>query len=137
MEKGLCLVLLLGLPVFSDAAKTNPSDDQDLIRGKNIFMKYCSACHGPSGQGEGYRLLGPHPADLTSRGTGNNPIAIFSERSMKGNRTCPFGNIAYRNKTAATSWPIFEACKSRPRIVFRVHDNRNEQSSSPMCLRRL
>ena len=69
MEKGLCLVLLLGLPVFSDAAKTNPSDDQNLIRGKNIFMKYCSACHGSSAKGEGYRLLGPHPADLTSRGT--------------------------------------------------------------------
>ena len=116
MEKGLCLVLLLGLPVFSDAAKTNPSDDQDLIRGKNIFMKYCSACHGSSAKGEGYRLLGPHPADLTSRGTDNNLMPIFSERSMRGNRTCPSGNIACRNKTAAMSWPIFEACKSRHRI---------------------
>lgn len=79
MEKGLCLVLLLGLPVFSDAAKTNPSDDQNLIRGKNIFMKYCSACHGSSAKGEGYRLLGPHPADLTSRGT-----AQQSDRDLLG-----------------------------------------------------
>ena len=45
-------------PLLSNAEQNMPPDDQDLLRGKTIFMKYCSACHGPSGQGEGYRLLG-------------------------------------------------------------------------------
>jgi mono/diheme cytochrome c family protein len=38
----------------------------DARKGKPIFMKYCAGCHGPTGQGDGYRLLGPSPADLTA-----------------------------------------------------------------------
>ncbi len=37
----------------------------DARKGKIIFIKYCSGCHGTTGQGDGYRLLGPSPADLT------------------------------------------------------------------------
>jgi mono/diheme cytochrome c family protein len=65
------LVVALGLsgPAFTHAGRdTQPAAD-DLIKGKKIFLKYCSSCHGPSGQGDGYRLLGPNPADLTSLAT--------------------------------------------------------------------
>ena len=40
--------------------------DGSLRKGRQIFQKYCAGCHGPKGQGNGYRLLGPTPADLSS-----------------------------------------------------------------------
>ncbi|HEX5550331.1 MAG TPA: cytochrome c [Nitrospira sp.] len=88
-EKGLCLVLLLGVPGFSNAAQDIQPDDQDLIRGKKIFMKYCSACHGASGQGEGYRLLGPDPADLTSQATRQQSDADLLRTIHEGKPNMP------------------------------------------------
>lgn len=36
-------------------------------QGNRIFQRYCAGCHGREGTGEGYRLLGADPANLTSR----------------------------------------------------------------------
>jgi mono/diheme cytochrome c family protein len=82
-------VLLLGLPVLSNAGKDIQPDEQDLIRGKKIFMKYCSACHGSSGQGEGYRLLGPNPADLTSQATRQQSDADLLRTIHEGKPNMP------------------------------------------------
>jgi mono/diheme cytochrome c family protein len=42
----------------------------NVARGKVLFIKYCTGCHGPQGAGEGYRFLhGPDPANLTSPST--------------------------------------------------------------------
>ena len=87
--KGLFVVLLLGLPVLANAEQNLPPDDQDLLRGKTIFMKYCSACHGPSGQGEGYRLLGPDPADLTSQATRQQSDADLLRTIHEGKPNMP------------------------------------------------
>jgi mono/diheme cytochrome c family protein len=38
----------------------------DPTKGRKIFVKYCSGCHGAKGQGDGYRLLGPDAANLAS-----------------------------------------------------------------------
>ncbi len=35
-------------------------------KGKQLYKEHCMVCHGPSGKGDGYRLLNPPPADLTS-----------------------------------------------------------------------
>jgi mono/diheme cytochrome c family protein len=82
-------VLLLGVPGFSNAAQDIQPDDQDLIRGKKIFMKYCSACHGASGHGEGYRLLGPDPADLTSQATRQQSDADLLRTIHEGKPNMP------------------------------------------------
>ncbi len=38
-----------------------------VARGKTLFVRYCTGCHGPEGGGDGYRFLrGPDPANLTS-----------------------------------------------------------------------
>lgn len=47
-------------PVYADVGQPN------VMMGKKIFMKYCAGCHGSLGQGDGYRILGPAPADFTS-----------------------------------------------------------------------
>jgi len=60
--------LLLGTVAHVQAEPKTQSGD--VARGKVLFIKYCTGCHGPQGDGEGYRFLhGPDPANLTSLST--------------------------------------------------------------------
>ncbi len=43
------------------------AEETDLAKGKVLFQKHCAVCHGPEGKGDGYTLLDPPPADLTSK----------------------------------------------------------------------
>ena len=68
-QRMLIVVLAMGLSTYSFYAGADQQmslDTPDLKKGKMIFVKYCSGCHGPLGQGDGYRILGPSPADLAS-----------------------------------------------------------------------
>lgn len=38
----------------------------NLSRGKKVYEKYCLACHGPQGRGDGTTQFDPPVADLTS-----------------------------------------------------------------------
>ncbi|OQW32693.1 MAG: hypothetical protein A4E19_04850 [Nitrospira sp. SG-bin1] len=40
--------------------------ERNLARGKTIYEKYCVACHGPQGKGDGVVQFDPPMADLTS-----------------------------------------------------------------------
>lgn len=65
------LVLLATEPFVSAAEKADP--------GRQLYLRYCSACHGPQGEGDGLAgsLMQPHPADLTrlaSRYGGEYPL---------------------------------------------------------------
>lgn len=44
-----------------------PAHAEDTPQGKQLFIKYCGACHGPDGKGDGYLsgALKQKPADLT------------------------------------------------------------------------
>src|SRR5262249_60853974 len=55
------LGVLAAAPHFSSAAG-------DPAKGKALFEKYCVACHGPQGKGDGPagRMLKPPAADFTS-----------------------------------------------------------------------
>jgi len=40
--------------------------ERNLARGKKLYEKYCLACHGPLGRGDGAVRFDPPVADLTS-----------------------------------------------------------------------
>ncbi len=40
--------------------------DGDPAKGKGLYEKYCLACHGPQGKGDGHKQFNPPVADLTS-----------------------------------------------------------------------
>ena len=69
----IVLKMVLGLAaivVGSQLAIAAPigaaSPSADYAKGKRIFSQYCAGCHGIEGKGDGYLLLGPEPANLTS-----------------------------------------------------------------------
>ena len=55
-------VLALGRPCGAA-----PSDSMENDLGRQLYLKYCSACHGEAGKGDGVvsQLMRPAPPDLT------------------------------------------------------------------------
>lgn len=48
------------------SAPGSATDERNLARGKKLYEKYCMACHGPKGRGDGATQFEPPAADLTS-----------------------------------------------------------------------
>jgi mono/diheme cytochrome c family protein len=59
-------VVVLLLPIASQAENKPPAGD-NLAQGHALYQRYCSACHGPGGKGDGIvsGLMRPQPANLT------------------------------------------------------------------------
>lgn len=74
-------------------AALDSSGDGSLRRGRQIFQKYCAGCHGPVGEGDGYRLLGPAPADLTSRLTQDQADDDLLKAIHTGKPNMPAWNV--------------------------------------------
>jgi len=53
------LVVSLAIPFVAGAEDAQP--------GRQLYLQYCSACHGPEAKGDGVAgsVMQPHPADLT------------------------------------------------------------------------
>lgn len=85
----------LSLVVFAcaGAAFSQSSEEQSLHKGRQIFHKYCAGCHGTKGQGDGYRLLGPAPADLTSRLTQEKSDEDLLQSIHAGRPNMPAWNV--------------------------------------------
>jgi mono/diheme cytochrome c family protein len=56
---GLLALALLLPPVVRAAEEANP--------GKALYLRYCGACHGETGKGDGFvsNMMEPRPVDLT------------------------------------------------------------------------
>ncbi len=86
--------LLLGLPVKGHAeSKAKPGDAG---RGKTLFVRNCAGCHGAEGGGDGYRLLGPDPANLTAPSTKKKSDAELLKTIHNGKPNMPAwkGNLS-------------------------------------------
>ena len=70
------------------AGKVEPATG-NLAKGKILFIKYCAGCHGPQGKGDGYRLLGPDPANLTAPSTAKKSDSALLATIHEGKPNMP------------------------------------------------
>jgi mono/diheme cytochrome c family protein len=79
--------LLLGTVAQGQAESKAKSGD--VARGKTLFARNCASCHGSQGKGDGYRLLGPDPANLTSPSTSKKSDADLLKTIHDGKPNMP------------------------------------------------
>ncbi|MGQ0694928.1 MAG: c-type cytochrome [Nitrospiraceae bacterium] len=60
----MCALMTICWLVASTPGLT--AGERNLARGKKLYEKYCLACHGPEGLGDGATQFDPPVADLTS-----------------------------------------------------------------------
>jgi len=64
-------------------------DAGDLAKGRRLYVKLCQGCHGLQGRGDGYRMLGPDPADLTAPSVQQRPEAALLRTIHEGKPNMP------------------------------------------------
>jgi mono/diheme cytochrome c family protein len=76
---GLAMLLIAAMVTAAGGAETQRSH-QTLLIGKALYMRYCSACHGTDGRGDGTvaPYLTPKPSDLTQLAKKNNGWFSFT-----------------------------------------------------------
>jgi mono/diheme cytochrome c family protein len=75
--------LAIAAPRAADSPRT------DHAKGRRIFIQYCAGCHGSEGKGDGYRLLGPEPANLTKPMTKTKSDAALLQTIHEGKPNMP------------------------------------------------
>jgi mono/diheme cytochrome c family protein len=95
-------MLFIGcIPLASVAQADAESKAQsgDVARGKTLFVKYCTGCHGPEGGGDGYRFArGPDAANLTSPLTKKKSDAVLLKTIHEGKPNMPPWNTRLSEK---------------------------------------
>lgn len=85
---GLIVIIMGSQLVVAEQGERAPSRP-DLAKGRQIFIKHCAGCHGPEGNGDGYLLLGPDPANLTRSATKKKSDAILLQTIHEGKPNMP------------------------------------------------
>ena len=71
----------------------------DVARGKTLFARYCTGCHGPEGGGDGYRFSrGPDAANLTSPSIKKKSDAVLLKTIHEGKPNMPPWNTRLSEK---------------------------------------
>ncbi|MGC3974035.1 MAG: cytochrome c [Nitrospira sp.] len=73
----------------SDASSDATRKTDPLAKGKRLFTRHCAGCHGAEGKGDGYKLLGPDPANLTARATRKKPDSALLITIHEGKPNMP------------------------------------------------
>lgn len=60
-----------------------------VAEGKIIYVKHCVGCHGTEGEGDGYKLLGGDPANLSSPSTQSKSDSTLLDTIHQGKPNMP------------------------------------------------
>ena len=91
---GVLLLALLGSGQWlAFGQSSRDASPTRLEKGKRIFEKHCAGCHGPQGKGDGYRLLGPDPANLTASAMKKKSDAALLKAVHEGKSIMPSWNV--------------------------------------------
>jgi mono/diheme cytochrome c family protein len=85
----LMVAFLCGAPIQSNAAGKAAPTAGNLKQGKALFSKHCAGCHGPQGKGDGYKILGADPANLTAPTTQSKSDADLLTTIHEGKPNMP------------------------------------------------
>jgi mono/diheme cytochrome c family protein len=89
--------ILLGNSVQVEAGSKASGGDAE--RGKNLFVRYCTGCHGPEGGGGGYKFLsGPDPANLRSPSIKKKSDVVLLKTIHEGKPNMPPWNTRLSEK---------------------------------------
>lgn len=87
------LLLFTGSILLASVAQADAESKAqggDVARGKTLFVRYCTGCHGPEGGGDGYRFVrGPDPANLKSRSTKKKSDTVLLKTIHDGKPNMP------------------------------------------------
>lgn len=83
------ITLVLALPIRSGTAGRSASNSGHAARGKALYERHCAACHGAEGKGDGYKLLGPDPANFLSPSMKGKPEAELLKTIHDGKPNMP------------------------------------------------
>ena len=95
MNMGFVKVLIVAiafaaaLPIQSEAGENASPKAAHPAKGKTLFIKHCAGCHGVEGKGDGYKLLGPDPANLTAPATRKKPDSALLATIHEGKPNMP------------------------------------------------
>ena len=87
---GLILVAAVGVgqsPVYGQGVAD--SEQVHMAKGKKVYAKYCAGCHGATGDGDGYKLLGSDPANLMSPAMKRKSDSVLLKSIHEGNPNMP------------------------------------------------
>lgn len=88
MVAGVVLIPLAAERAIGAQTKADVRAGDDLS-GKMVFARHCAGCHGVEGKGDGYRMLGPDPANLTSPSTTQKSDAALLRTIHEGKPNMP------------------------------------------------
>jgi len=85
---------------FLTQADAKPkAQNGDVARGKTLFVRYCTGCHGPEGGGDGYKFVrGPDPANLSSPSTKKKSDAVLLKTIHAGKPNMPPWDVRLSEK---------------------------------------
>jgi len=68
-----------------------PADQRSIARGRAIYARHCSSCHGPSGRGDGSagRDLDPPPSNLSSPDVSRQTDVELFRKITRGRQPMP------------------------------------------------
>jgi mono/diheme cytochrome c family protein len=69
------------------------SEDARIAKGKKVYVKHCAGCHGAGGAGDGYKLLGTDPANLTSPAIKKKSDSALLKTIHEGKPNMPSWNV--------------------------------------------
>lgn len=99
----VALLSLIGARAIGAQTEADARAGDD-VSGKIIFARHCAGCHGPQGVGDGYMMLGPDPANLTSPSTTHKSDAILLRTIHEESPTCRPGSRSCQKNRVERCW---------------------------------
>lgn len=88
-------IALMGLALWLMTGMAVNGQGETLEKGKGLYQRLCSACHGKAGTGNGYGLFEPPPADLKDPATQKKTDEELVDTIRNGHPNTAMGKWEY------------------------------------------